>query len=145
HKQTPKQTPLRDVSAARKAGRVGGVQPREENRGDQIVAFQCLKELTGKLERDYLQGPGVPEKGEWVKIARGQGWLGYWEGIVPCEGGEALAQGAQRICGCPWIPGNVQDQVGWDLEHPGTVDKFSRHFQSQTRSIKKGEILNPTT
>lgn len=27
--------------------------------------------------------------------------MGYWEGIPGCEGGEALAQGAQRSWGCP--------------------------------------------
>ncbi|KAF4797266.1 hypothetical protein TURU_075766 [Turdus rufiventris] len=35
---------------------------------------------------------------------------------------EALAQGAQRSCGYPWIPGSVQGQVGWGLEQPGTVE-----------------------
>ena len=25
----------------------------------------------------------------------------YWEGIVPCEGGEALAQGAQEAVAAP--------------------------------------------
>ena len=33
------------------------------------------------------------------------------EEVLPCEGGEALAQVAQRSCGCP-IPGSVQGQVG---------------------------------
>ncbi|TRZ22527.1 hypothetical protein HGM15179_004573 [Zosterops borbonicus] len=27
--------------------------------GDLILAFQYLKEPTGRMERDYLQGPGV--------------------------------------------------------------------------------------
>lgn len=35
--------------------------------------------------------------------------MAYWEGIVPWEGGEALALGAQRSCGCP-ILGSV---LGW--------------------------------
>ena len=48
--------------------------------------------------------------------------MGYWEEILPCEGGEALAQGAQRSCGCPWIPGSVQGQVGQGLEQPGLVE-----------------------
>ncbi|KAJ7394999.1 hypothetical protein BTVI_158999 [Pitangus sulphuratus] len=41
-----------------RAERAGIVQPGEEKLwGDLIVAFQCLKELAGKVERDYLQGP----------------------------------------------------------------------------------------
>ncbi|KAF4788441.1 hypothetical protein TURU_160789 [Turdus rufiventris] len=36
---------------------------REERRFwcDQILAFQYLKEPTKKMERDFLQGPGVTE------------------------------------------------------------------------------------
>ena len=41
--------------------------------------------------------------------------------VLPCEGGEALAQVAQRSCGCP-IPGSVQGQVGRGLEQPGLVE-----------------------
>uniref|UniRef100_A0A672V587 Promyelocytic leukemia n=1 Tax=Strigops habroptila TaxID=2489341 RepID=A0A672V587_STRHB len=41
---------------------------------------------------------------------------------LPCEGAEALAQGAQRSCGCP-IPGSVQGQVGHrGLEQPALVE-----------------------
>ncbi|RLV88946.1 hypothetical protein DV515_00015147 [Chloebia gouldiae] len=46
--------------------------------------------------------------------------LGY-SAEFPHHGMEAwlaLAQGAQRSCGCPWIPGSVQGQAGlgapWD-------------------------------
>ena len=42
----------------------------------------------------------------------------YSEEILPRERGEALAQAAQRSCGCP-LPGRVQGQVGWSSEHPG--------------------------
>ena len=38
----------------------------------------------------------------------------YMEEILHSEGGEALAQVAQRSCGCP-IPGGVQGQAGWGL------------------------------
>jgi len=38
-------------------------------------------------------------------------------GSFSLRGGEALAQTAQRSCGCP-IPGGVQGQVGWA---PGTL------------------------
>jgi len=34
---------------------------------------------------------------------------------------EALAQVAQRSCGCP-LPGSVQDQVVWCFEQPGLVE-----------------------
>ena len=47
--------------------------------------------------------------------------MGCWEGIVPCEGGKTLAQGAQSSSGCPWIPGSVQGQAGQGWEQPGTV------------------------
>uniref|UniRef100_A0A8B9F2S9 NudC domain-containing protein 3 n=1 Tax=Amazona collaria TaxID=241587 RepID=A0A8B9F2S9_9PSIT len=44
--------------------------------------------------------------------------MSSWAEAVPCEGAEALAQGAQRSCGCP-IPGSAQGQVGHrGLEHP---------------------------
>jgi len=36
------------------------------------------------------------------------------------------AQVAQRSCGCP-LPGNVQDQVGRGLEHPGLVEGGPAH------------------
>ena len=44
---------------------------------------------------------------------------GEKEQVLPCEGAEALAQGAQRSCGCP-IPGSVQGQVGY--QSPCTLD-----------------------
>ena len=42
------------------------------------------------------------------------------------EGGEALAQVAQRSCGCP-LPGSVQGQVGWGSEQPGLVEGVPAH------------------
>jgi len=42
------------------------------------------------------------------------------EEILPCEGGEALAQVAQRSCGCT-LCGSIEGQVGWCFEHPGLV------------------------
>ena len=38
-------------------------------------------------------------------------WTGYKEEVYYSQGGEALAQTAQRSCGCP-IPEGTQDQVG---------------------------------
>ena len=71
----------------------------------------------------------------------------YWEGIVPWEGGQALAQGAQRSCGCPWIPGSVQGQVGhWGLQQPGTVEDIPAHGRGGTgwalRSFPPQTILS---
>ena len=37
------------------------------------------------------------------------------------EGGEALAQAAQRSWGWP-LPGRVQGQAGQDFKHPGLVE-----------------------
>ena len=42
------------------------------------------------------------------------------------EGGEALAQVAQRSCRCPII-GNVQGQVGWGFEQPDLVKNVPVH------------------
>jgi len=41
----------------------------------------------------------------------------YEEEILHHEGGETLAQVAQRSCGC-LLPGSVQGQVGWSSEQP---------------------------
>jgi len=42
------------------------------------------------------------------------------------KGGEALAQVAQRRCGCP-LPGSVQGQAGWGFEQPGLVEGVPAH------------------
>ena len=42
------------------------------------------------------------------------------------EGGEALAQAAQRSCGCP-IPGGAQGQAGWGFGQPGPVGGVPAH------------------
>jgi len=41
--------------------------------------------------------------------------------ILHSEDGAALAQAAQRSCGCP-LPGKVQGQVGQGSEQPGLVE-----------------------
>jgi len=46
-------------------------------------------------------------------------------------GSEALAQAAQRSCGCP-IPGSTQDQVGWG---PRQVDPVSGNL-SMARGLE---------
>ena len=50
----------------------------------------------------------------------------YWEEILPHEGAEALAQAAQRSCGCP-LPGTGEGQVGWSSEQPGLVEDSRAH------------------
>ncbi|RMC06135.1 hypothetical protein DUI87_15565 [Hirundo rustica rustica] len=107
-----------------KAGRAGIVQPGQEKFWAELrVVLQGLKEpqeswreTIPKEWRDRTQG--------MAPSARGQGWMGDWEsGIVPCEGGEELEWNSQISCGCPWIPGSAQGQVGhWGLEQPGTVE-----------------------
>jgi len=44
------------------------------------------------------------------------------EEILYSKGGEALAQAAQRSCGCP-IPGGVLSQVGWGPGQPELVGR----------------------
>ena len=43
------------------------------------------------------------------------------EEILYSEGSAALAQAAQKGCGCP-VPGGVQGQVGWGPGQPGLVN-----------------------
>jgi len=40
---------------------------------------------------------------------------------VSLKSGEALAQVAQRGCGCP-LPGSVQGQAGWGFGQPALVE-----------------------
>jgi len=49
---------------------------------------------------------------------------GREEEILYSEGSEALAQVAQRSCGCP-LPGSVPGQAGRDFEQPGLVEGVS--------------------
>ena len=44
-------------------------------------------------------------------MKKGEIQIRYKEKILYSEGGEALAQAAQRSCGCP-IPGRALGQVG---------------------------------
>jgi len=50
----------------------------------------------------------------------------YKKEILHYEGDEALAQVAQRSCGCP-LPGSVQGQVAWGFEQPGLVEGVCAH------------------
>jgi len=55
--------------------------------------------------------------------------------VPRCEGGEALAQVAQRSCGCP-LPGRVQGQAGWSSEQPGLVEGVPAHG----RGLEPGDL-----
>ena len=48
------------------------------------------------------------------------------EEIFYSEGGEAMAQFAQRSCGCP-LSGSAQDQARWGFEQPGGVEGVPTH------------------
>jgi len=63
-------------------------------------------------------------RGSGCKLKEGR--FRYWEEILPHEGGETLAQVAQRSCGCP-LPGSAQGQVGRSSEHSGLVEGVSAH------------------
>uniref|UniRef100_A0A8C0VIC4 Uncharacterized protein n=1 Tax=Cyanistes caeruleus TaxID=156563 RepID=A0A8C0VIC4_CYACU len=57
--------------------------------------------------------------------------MGFGAGIVPWQGGQALAQGAQSSWGCPWIPGSAQGQAGhWGWEQPGQEMNLSSFLVS---------------
>lgn len=56
----------------------------------------------------------------------------YWEATLSCEGGKALAQVAQRSCGCS-IPG----QVGWVPEQPDLVEGGLEFDSSQGYGSKQ--------
>ncbi|CAN8178275.1 unnamed protein product, partial [Coccothraustes coccothraustes] len=52
---------------------------------------------------------------------------------VPFDAMEtALEWNSQRSCGCPWIPGSVQGQAGWGLEHCGRVEGVPAHGRETT-------------
>jgi len=59
----------------------------------------------------------------------------YKEEILLPEGAEALAQVAQRSCGCT-LPGRVQGQVGWSSERPGLVEGVS----ARGRGLERGDL-----
>ena len=69
------------------------------------------KGAPGNLERGFGQGPVGTGQGQWLEPARGEIELSSEAQVLPWEGAEALAQGAQRSCDCP-APGSVQGQAG---------------------------------
>ncbi|RMC01234.1 hypothetical protein DUI87_22183 [Hirundo rustica rustica] len=122
-----------------KAARAGIVQPGQEKLwGDLSVALRCLKGLQERWRETMDKGWRDRTRGMASQCQRA-GMDGCGQGIVPCEGGQALAQGAQRSCGCPWIPGSVQGQAGhWGLEQPGTVEEKTAYW------LVRVDLLIPT-
>jgi len=59
------------------------------------------------------------------------------EKILPWEGGEALAQVAQRGGRCP-IPGNIPSQAGWGSEQPDPAEDVPAHCRDCTGWALKG-------
>jgi len=88
---------------------------------DLKAACQYLEGPARELERDFSQGHGMTERGVMAFNCIREIETRYKEEILPCEGGETLAQAAQRSCGCP-LPGSAQGQVGQGSEHPGLVE-----------------------
>ncbi|RLV71493.1 hypothetical protein DV515_00017392, partial [Chloebia gouldiae] len=82
---------------------------------------------------------------EWLPTGRGQGRMGYWEGISGCEGGEALGWNSRRICG-HLIPRSVQGQEG-PLSHGIRFWESGKDFHAHGRGwawmILKSVLLTP--
>ncbi|KAF4789094.1 hypothetical protein TURU_153401 [Turdus rufiventris] len=94
--------------------------------GDLIVAFQNLK---GDDKKDGMR-LFTRAGGNGLTLTERRGRLDIGKKFAPAE---ALAQGAQRSCGCPWIPGSVQGQFRWILEQPGIVGGVPAHGRGGTR------------
>jgi len=104
-----------------------GLFSMEERRllGDLIAAFQYLK-TTYKKGGEGLFARACRDRTRHndCKLKRGR-FISKKE-ILYYEGGEILAQVAQKSCECP-LPGSVQGQVGWGFEQPGLVEGVDAH------------------
>jgi len=91
-----------------------GLSSQEKRRllGDRTAALKYLKGV-------YNQ------EGDWL-FTQSDSDRTRVNGVKLKEGVEALAQAAQRSCGCP-IPGGVQGQVGCSFEQPGLMEVASVH------------------
>lgn len=81
-----------------------------ENRrlqGDLSAPKGAPRELLGEGLR---MRDGVTGHRQWLPTARGQGEMGYWEGIVPIEGAEGLVQLCLPLCDCPCPDDAVSEQ-----------------------------------
>jgi len=90
--------------------------------GDLIVAFQHLKGAYRKDgDRLFSRACCDRTRGNGFKLSEGRFRLDRRKTSVNNEGGETLAQIAQRGRRCP-IPRNLEGQVGWGSEQPGLVE-----------------------
>ena len=91
-------------------------------RGHLTVAFQYLKGAYKKDgDRLFNRACSNRTRGNGFKLKEGRFRLDIKEEIFYDEGGEALAQIAQRGGQCS-IPGNIQGQVGQGSEQPDLVE-----------------------
>jgi len=106
--------------------RVGAVQPGGEKAPGRpycslpVPGGACKKAGEGLFTRahsDRTRGNGLKLKESRFRLKKE---------ILYDEGGEALAQVAQRSCGCP-LPGSVQGQLGQGFEQPGLVEGVPAH------------------
>jgi len=89
-------------------------------RGDLIEAFQYLKGAYNQAREGlFTRAWSDRTRGNVFKLKEGR--CRHKKEILYSEGGEALAQPAQRSCGCP-LPARVQGQVGWGSEQPCLVE-----------------------
>jgi len=95
--------------------------------GDMIAAFQYLKGAYKKdVDKLFSQACCNRTRGNGIKLKEGRFKLDIRQKFFDNEGGETLAQVAQRSRGGP-IPGNIQGQVGRGSEQPGLVEDVPAH------------------
>lgn len=94
--------------------------------GHLIANFQYLKGAYGKDgEGLFIRECSDRMRCNSFNLKKGRFRLDKEE-ILSCEGGETLAQVAQKSCGCP-LPGSVQGQAGWGFEQPSLVEGVPAH------------------
>jgi len=103
--------------------------------GDRIAALQYLK---GAYKKDggkhFIRGCSYRTRGNGFKLKEGRFRLDIHWNFLNNDGGEALAQVAQRSCGCP-LAGSVQGQVRWGFEQPGLVEGVPAHGRGGWNSM----------
>jgi len=96
-------------------------------RGDLTAAFQYLKGACKKGGDKLSLGACCDRtRRNGFKQREGRFTLDKRENFFYAEGGETLAQVAQRGGRCP-IPGHIQGQVGWGSEQPDLVEDVPAH------------------